>query len=214
VLPLDGGANDGPAFVQSAAVGDNDGGTSITLDIAPTRAGDVMVVALGAGDAAFSVTTIQDDGPGGGNAYRSANERSHDTTFYAAEIWFATNLRPGATKVTITLAFPARLFGWVMEFSGLSPTDPLDRGAATNDGPDASLVVAPPVTPSVANAVIVSVAMSGGAIVSLDARSPFVALPVLHGNSAAYYVAQTLGTYGAVWESTPASWNASTVCFK
>jgi hypothetical protein len=134
------------------------------------------------------------------------------------EIWYAKITQPGATSVYVTSDQSAKMAVWVLELSGLDPTNPLDVGAMVdNYQPDSGVIRSPQVVPSAANAVVVSVAAVCGTITGLNAGSPFTALDVRNGCNTAYLLTPGHGTFGAVWDYNPGaynSWNASTVAFK
>jgi hypothetical protein len=202
------------AFVQGA--GSSESGPSGKLAISSTGAGDLLVVAIvqESGTAA-AVVSIVDNAPGGPNTYVSANQRSVDARCAnTAEIWYAKNVRPGTTSVAILMSASVTFEAWVAEFSGASTTSPLDTGAAASSQPATTVITAPTVTPSVPNAVVLSVAASCGAISGLAAGSPFHALATKNGEDAAYYVASQTGAYGAVWSTSGGTWNGSTAAFK
>jgi hypothetical protein len=202
------------AFVQGT--GASESGSSGKLAISPTSAGDLLVVAIvqESGTTA-AIASILDDALGGSNTYVSANQRSVDTSCAnTCEIWYAKNVRPGATSLAILMSASVTFEAWVAEFSGASTTSPLDTGAVANSQPATTVITAPTVTPSAPNAVVLSVAASCGAISAVAAGSPFHALATKNGEDAAYFVASKIGAYGAVWTSSRGTWNGSTAAFK
>lgn len=203
-----------PAFVQSGASSNN--GTTGTVTFAATRAGDLVVVTIAQESGSTAVVTgITDDAPAGTSTYVSAGERAVDTSCgNTTEIWYARNAQPGATSVKIAMSASVTFEAWAAEFSGLSTTSPLDTGAVASSQPSTTTIDAPTVTPSVPNALVVSVAASCGAISGLAAASPFRALPIKGGEDTAYYVAPTIAAYGPVFTSSSGTWNASTVDFE
>jgi hypothetical protein len=95
------------------------------------------------------------------------------------------------------------------------PSAAVDTGAIISDQPSGSIVTAPKVTTSMANTLVVSAGMSCGAISGLRSGSAFQALPILSGENVAYLLTTDLGTaYGAVWNASNGTWNASTVTFR
>jgi hypothetical protein len=193
-----------------------DNGTTVSVTIAATSAGNLLVVGVSQDQTAGAqVASVHDDAPGGGNTYVSANERSVDgAASDSAEIWYAKNVVPGAQTITVTMSVSTSIEAWVAEFSGLSDVSPLDKGAVAAEG--GGTVSAPLVMPSVPRALLVSLATVYGYITGPGAAAggPFVDLALQNGNDLAYYVASVSGSYGATWDGFLTSWNASTVSFK
>ena len=183
-----------PALVHVSAAASN--GTSLTMTIPPTEAGHLLVVAVVSYNT-DSVAGVVDDAA---NAYTSAGAKGVITAGGGTEIWFARNSQPDATQVVITLSATAGLEGWVAEFSG-ADAGPIDTRAA-NDQSSGATVIAPIVTTTSPNAVVVSV----GAIVTgakgIHAGSPFHSMGIPNGDIASYYIAPTPGSYGAVFDET------------
>jgi hypothetical protein len=213
----DAGATDGdaaqappPTYVQSAQ--GLTGSSPLRLQLAPTQAGNAIIVAA-ITDASDNVVTVVDDSPAG-TGYVSVNQRAQYGTASATEIWVARNIGAGATHVTITTAGGGGIEGWAVEFSGLNVTAPFDLGATISNQPDTSPIVAPPVRPSSPRALVVSVAVTANAITGIQTDNPFIALPIVNGDDAAFFVTTTTGSYGASWTSSPGGWCASTAAFK
>jgi len=213
----DAGASDGdaaqappPAYVQSAQGGN--GSSPLGLQLAPTQAGHAILVAA-ITSANDHVLTVVDDSPAG-TVYVSVNQRAQYGTASATEIWVAKNIGAGATHVTITTAAGGGVEAWAVEFSGLNVAAPFDVGATISNQPDTSPIVAPPVTPSSPRALVFSVAVTAAAITGIQTDPPFIALPIVDGNDAAFMVTTTTGSYGASWTSSAGSWCASTAAFK
>ncbi|WP_394826157.1 hypothetical protein [Pendulispora albinea] len=189
---------------------------TVTIAMGQTGTGNLIVVVIGQGtNRDTTVTSIVDDAPGGSNAYVSTRQRSIDTAdVNTLEIWYAANIRPGATSATVTMQDSVRVMAWVMEFSGPSKSETFDTGSVLNNQPRGTTIIAPVVIPSTPTALVISAAMSAGEISELNAGSPFQRLPIVSGNNVAYFFATKPGSYSAVWSSENATWNASTVAFK
>jgi hypothetical protein len=183
-----------PALVHVSTTASSN--ASATVSIPPTQAGHFILVAVVSYNT-DSVASVVDDAM---NPYTSAGAHGIITAGGGTEIWFARNSLPDATQVTVTLSATMGLECWVAEFSGVD-AGPVDAGAA-NDQSSGATVVAPMVTTTSSNAVVVSV----GAIVTgakgIDARSPFVSLGIPNGDIASYYIAPVPGGYGAVFDET------------
>lgn len=194
----------------------DDGGTSLSIDVAPIQAGDfvAVLVTYAFGDATSeNVVGVSDDGPAGGNTYVSANLQSVVPPCQGSEIWYARNTTAGATTITVTVSGTAPIQLWVIEASGLRATGGVDQGATGSGGATTS-IQAPVVTPTGVPALIVSAAGSCGAISGVDNSSPFTGLTAQDGNDAAYYVATTPGSYGPIYGNTDDDWNASVAAFR
>lgn len=198
---------------QSSAA---DGGTSLSISVAPIQAGDfvAVLVTYGFGDAmSDAVVGVSDDGPAGSNTYVSANLQSAIAPCQGSEIWYARNTKPGATSVDVNVGAAAQIQLWVVEASGLKATGGVDQGT-TGSGAATTSIQTPAVTPTGVPALIVSAAGSCGAISGVDKGSPFTGLPTQDGNDAAYYVATTAGSYGPIYGSSNDAWNASVAAFR
>jgi hypothetical protein len=209
---------DGPdASTASFALvqGTSGSGTSMAsmVTIPRTLSGNLLVVGVAqeSGTTA-TVAMITDDV---GNTYVSANQRSIDASCAnTTEIWYATNVRADASAVNVSMSENVTIQVWVAEFAGPSGAAPLDTGAIISTQPDGPEIAAPVVTPSSPDALVISTAATCGAISAVKPGSPFTALAILDGENTAYYVAHALGSYGAVWNYSGGSWDASTVAFR
>ncbi len=183
------------------------------IAIPKTVGGDLVVVAVAQeSDTTSVVSAISDDA---GNTYVSANQRSIDASCAnTTEIWYATNVAPGASLVHVAMSASVTIEVWVAEFAGPSGASPLDTGAIASTQPSGAMIAAPVVTPSSPDALVISTAASCGAISAVAPGSPFTALAILNGENTAYYVAHAAGTYGAVWSYNGGSWDGSTVAFR
>ena len=102
----------------------------------------------------------------------------------------------------------------MLELSVGDLADPLIGGTGNSD-PAAAMHPSAPTVEVPPGAFVVSVADVAGDSVTIDAGNPFVALPVLAGNDAAYYVAPATGSYAAAWLAQGvAPWCASTAAFR
>jgi len=216
--PIDASSPDAgpPAIVASASARSRD----VTLP-APTKAGDLLVVlfAQNQDSSSAAVTSITDDATGGSDTFVSANQRStNDSCGISAEIWFARNIRAGATHVSIDVSSSNWYDAWVVEVSGLATSGAADNGGVASSQSKNTLLTAPQVAVSGAPALVVSVAQScssdNGVASGVHNGNPFSALTALEGNGAAYYLANATGTFGAVFDSGDYEWNASTAAFR
>jgi hypothetical protein len=202
-----------PAVVQT---GTGHAKGTIQAALAPAKAGNLLVVAIAnEHNGGGPVKSITDNV---GNGYVSADARSSDGSCDdGSEIWFAKDIKAGATTVTVTMTNADTSQGqeaevWVIEASGLSKDAPLDAKATSNNGPQSTTVTAPPVTPTVKRALVVSTATACEEVKSV--APPFTGLTILEGEGAAWLVTTDTGSFGAVWTSVAGTFNASTVAFK
>jgi hypothetical protein len=205
-----------PRLVQSASASlGNAAALALTTIFAPTVEGNLMVVAVTVdSNSAASVLSIADNAPGGSNTYVTAGQRSTDTSCDdVTEIWYAKNVRAGATGLSVVANTSVRMDVWALELSGLDRVNPLDKGATTSNQAVSNVVTAPAV-PATNNAVVISVACTCGTINGIKNGNPFTGLNVQTGENAAYFITTAAGEFGAVWTSTNNTWNASTVSFR
>jgi hypothetical protein len=184
-----------PALVHVSSGASNN--ASLTLTIPPTQAGHFLVVAV----VSYNTDTVASVVDDAANAYTAAaGARGVITAGGGTEIWFAANSQPDATQVVVTLSTLSGLEGWVAEFTGVD-AGPIETKSA-NDQSSGETVVAPVVTTSSPNAIVVSV----GAIVTgakgIHAGNPFVSMGIPNGDIASYYIAPAPGGYGAVFDET------------
>jgi hypothetical protein len=194
-------------LVQSR-IGQARGETAFPIAVAPTKAGNLMVVVVAqeTNDTTL-VSSITDDA---GNVYLSTNHRSVDPACdNTLEVWFTSIVRPGATRLTIRMPLAVKFEAWAMEFSGLRT---FDKGATLDAQRETILITAPAVTPSSDRALTLSAASSCGDITNL-VDADFQALPILNGHNVAFSF--TASARAASWIVRPAeTWSATTVVFQ
>jgi hypothetical protein len=198
------------AFVQGAAKRTASSTTTLALPLAPTRAGDLLVVAVAQESSTTAIVTAIADGSAG-DAFASANARSIDSNCAnTAEIWYAPNIAAGATQVTITMDAAVTYNAWVAEFSGATT---LVASAHADSHPSTTTIDAPPIAVST-GAIVVDAEVTCGAASAIDASSPFTGLQILNGEDLAYYIATAPGSYGASWAYGGGTWDASSAAFR
>lgn len=205
-------APDGPEFVQAGSA-HSKGAISATIE--PTKAGNLLVVMIAnENHGQGPVKSISDDAH---NVYESANARSTATACdVSSEIWFAKDIQAGATSVTVTMSDRGQEAEiWIVEASGLSKSEPLDKVGVANEGAKTEALAAPTVSPTSPRALVVSTACSCEEITGIQRGNEFKNLDILEGEGSAWFISDGAGTYGAVWNATPAgAFNASTASFK
>ena len=199
-----------PRLVQQATAGATAGQPSMTLP-SPPIAGNVLVVAAGAGQAPLTGVS------GGGVTLWSRATAS--VVFCNEEIWYGTS---DGSSPTVTLLLPDNkdaIFGSVTEWSGLAGATMPD--AATSTSQRSSPATAGSITTHHTGDLLVFAA-STGAPVTWDTASPgeWTALEPVDGGSDAceqaawYRVVTTTGSYApSVNESGASPWDAAVAAF-
>lgn len=199
-----------PAIIQSAAnLGTNT--STVSLSLAPTQAGDLLVVATGGFGPGNTIQAITDNA---GNTYVSANAQSHITNLLSdvVEIWYATNSLPGATSLSVEGTASSIREAWFVEASQLSA---LDTVVTVNDAASSTMPVMPPLAPTTVPALIVAIGDFAGDVTKLHAGSPFTQLTIQDGNDAAVVLATTAATYMALWDGAgPGTYCVSAAAFR
>jgi hypothetical protein len=200
------------AFVQGAHASRL--GAVFAATIAPAKAGSFIAVAVTYSNTNHEVLSVIDNAPTGSNTYVSANLKSRSGSCQASEIWFARNVRPLATLVSVVMSDTSGSQNvWAMEASGLAPTGGLDKGLPGNGG-STTVVTTQTVQATGAPAFFVAAVGSCGFLNTIVAGNPFIALPLENGNAAAYHIATTVGPFGPAFNNTNDAWNASVAAFR
>ncbi|HUJ57577.1 MAG TPA: hypothetical protein VLX92_03780 [Kofleriaceae bacterium] len=161
--------------------------------------GELLVAAVAIYDPIGSVVGVSDDL--GANTFVSAGAREVVPGTSSTEIWYAADSQPGATTVTVQLSAAVGGGLWLSQYTGVAPTAPRDQVAIAT-GVEAPTVAAPPVVTTSANELVVSVVViASGAADDIAAGNPFIAMPAVNGDDAAYGVEPVPGSYGAVWDA-------------
>lgn len=199
-------------MLQTAVASETAAALSVPLDRL-TQAGSTLVLATCNADALDPLVGIHDDKD---NVYVSAKALAKTPGCnVASEIWYAKNVAPGTSRVTVSLAKSQLFSGWLLEAAGLSIDAPLDVVATVESPPAADVIVAPTVRPSSARSLVVSTTCSCHSVTGMASDSPFQPLAVREGNTTAWLVTDAAGEYGAKWtQSVTASYSASTAAFK
>jgi hypothetical protein len=174
-----------------------DTASTVTVDVAPTQAGDLLIVATVSISAQTHVLAVVDDL---GDHFTSAGITDVcDENHALGELWFATAGASGTTTVSVMSSDNDQREVWLLEVAGVTSFDQIakiDNATATTS------VVAPSVSPDGYPAIVISELNDPSHIGDLAAGSPFMALPLVHGDDAAYAIVTTPGDYGAVWANT------------
>jgi hypothetical protein len=116
----------GGAINRVQVVGKSGAGTSMTVTLNPTKAGDLLVI--GAVNSWGSVGTASDNK---GDTFCTAKKAKLNVVGFA--IYYAANVPAGVTSVTVR--FPGGVNDVVVaEYSGLDPVSPFDQSHAYDNG--------------------------------------------------------------------------------
>ncbi|MGZ3792763.1 MAG: hypothetical protein ACXVCP_10460 [Bdellovibrio sp.] len=205
-------------IVQTVSPDEALGNYIYTFAIPPTSAGNLLVIPIVYGYNTNSVVSISDNASGGSNSYVTANARASYGGAWAGstEIWYAKNIKAGATSITVTLNGSASADMWVLEVSGMSTTAPLDSAAVTNDAVlSGNTTAGSSLTVSNPGELVVSVIVLDTSVTGIHSGNGFTALGITNGNNAAYRFSPSAGSYGAVWDtSVSGHYCSSTAAFK
>ncbi|HTR54472.1 MAG TPA: hypothetical protein VMJ10_27455 [Kofleriaceae bacterium] len=189
--------------MQSMLVTDS---STTQIPLTPTLAGDLLVVMTNNITDTTPLMTVSDDA---GDAFVSVSVTFTHDLASCGEVWYVTNGNGGAATLTIDDAASVEREVWILELGGGSAFDAV---SATSNEPENGMADAPPVSPRRVPAAIVSSALLPGM-----AGSPgpvFSALPVLHGDDAAFAIVTAPGTYAPVWmDDESGNFGAATVAF-
>ncbi len=150
-----------PTFVQIAAACPQAPQQTVTVSYPAVQSlGNTNVVAVGWNDATSTITSVADSA---GNTYQVAAPIARGTGLSQA-IYIASNIKAagaGANTVTVTFSGSVRFADIrVVEYSGLSATNPVDR-SSTSAGNSAT-ATSGPVTTTSANELIFGAGMTNG----------------------------------------------------
>jgi hypothetical protein len=154
----------GPQLVQAAGAHESTSSTSLSVSLAaPTRQGDLLVLAAGVYAGPTNLITRVSDPAG--NAWKKIGAYYVAGHYSDGELWYAANAAP-VSSVTVTLASATVMALEVQEFSGVATTNPLDVFAgASNTGTTAA---SGPATPGAAGELAVGFAGGHGSSQALS----------------------------------------------
>jgi hypothetical protein len=166
-------------------------------------------------NASTVIATVTDDA---GNNYVEAigTLATDGASGSVSDIWYASNSKPGATRVTITPSSTlSNAAAVVWEFSGSNTTTPLDAAAGQNSQPATTTPQAASVTTTYPNEVVVSLASVSGSILGILTGSLFTNDSTVNNEGWSHLIAALPGTYSAQWnQSSPGTFASSTASFK
>src|SRR5438309_1197427 len=111
--------------------------SSVTVTVNSTGAGHMLAVVIGTASPSTMVTSVHDNGTGGGCIYQEAPSTLAYVTSSGGmtDIWFCPNSIAGTTSVTATVSPTPQgaLTAWVYEVYGLVTNSPLDASGNRTD---------------------------------------------------------------------------------
>lgn len=180
-----------------------------TMPTQASSAGTLLVVGLVYPQNIVCTTSITDNA---GNSYVMAPAHASFAQGNS-EVWYVQNSRPGATQLTFETC-GGRPGVFYLEVSGIDRDQPLDgTPRVVSHGTASTSLNAPAISP-VGPAFIFSVGHAEFGVTGLSAGSLFTALNAVAGDSAAYLITESVGSFGARWDQTSGRYCASTVAFK
>jgi hypothetical protein len=185
-----------------------------TCTVPATATGNLVVV--GFASIWGTTPTISRMTDNAGNVYAQAgNARSIDSTNEMVDIWYAKNVKAGATSLTIT-PDPAETVGAavIWEFSGVDTVSPLAQTAITNTQPGTPRPYGAPVTTTSPREVIVSIMAPAGGVTGITAGNPFISDSLIFGAGWGHLFTSSTGTYAGQWNTGGGVYHSSTVSFK
>jgi len=189
--------------------------TTHTITIPATSTGNTLIVTATWAAPNCNLTSVTDNASGGSNSYVTTNANGN-YSFGTTSIWYAKNVKAGATSVTISSStcVGEGVGVAIYEVAGLSATSPLDQASGTGELGRSTTANAPLVTPTSACTFIVSAVCVETFVTS--GTNAFTNFVDIYGNGQSYYLTQSAsGSYGASWSLNSAGfYSASTVNFK
>lgn len=197
----------GPAALVQQAQSGPVTGRSASVTLAPTAAGDavLVVVALApARDVSASDVTIS-SAAGTASPVQVAASCS---SIYVATIG---NAAPGSTAIGVTLTGDATFSVAALEFAGTNGSPYETGGQQTGDSaPD---VIAPALH-TIRGQLVISALATCGTITGLGTGSPFTTVTMSDSSALAYFTPTREGTYGAAWTYSGGAWTAWSATFE
>jgi hypothetical protein len=186
------------------------GGSPRTITISPTAAGDLLVVGTVANAVSVNVTNIIDNASGGSNTYVTAGAKATDTSAYATELWYAKDIKAGAT--TVTVYFDSGSVGVVVwEFSGVDTSSPLDTTSTKSNATASTTPFGPTATSTLPGELLVSALTVTYSVTGIHSGNAFTNDSLLCGDGFAHLVATSTGAYAAQWDQDTAGTYASNI---
>jgi len=176
----------------------------------------LLVIGWASNDGGGGIT-ISGIGDNTGNIYNEAGSaRSTDSGGNTmADIWYAQNILPGTTTVTVTPSSASTGTAVIWELSGLEPYAPLDQTAVLDSQAGTTTPSGASVTTTVPAELIISIANAQGNLTGLASGSSFTADSTVNGDGWAHLVTASSGTYTAQWSNAiSGTYCSSTVSFK
>ena len=187
---------------------------SVSCAVPATGAGNLLVVGWSASYGNTPTTLNITDNVG--NSYTQAgNAWAVDTSAgQMVDIWYAKNSRSGATSITITPSATVNAAATIWEFTGADTAAPLDKTVALNTQPATTTPSGGVIATTSAGEAVVSVVVPGGSMLGLAPGNGFLSDSINFGVGWGHLLAGSVSSYSATWNTSAASYAASTVSFK
>jgi hypothetical protein len=219
IVPNDSSPSDAPiastwTLVQTDDRGNLGGVQSLALTVAPTVAGNTIIVAVESD--LQPVSSVTDNA---GNTYvQVPNARAVNASqAFGVELWYASSAIGGATTI-IASTGNSEVYAIVMwEVAGLATTNVIDASATIDNAPASTTPVGAEVTTSVAGAFVIAIAIVETTVDGLLPGGPFTNDHLTLGNGWAHLTSNTAppGNYAAQWnQNTSGVYCATTVAFR
>jgi hypothetical protein len=194
--------------VQAIASGPTTG-TTTTVSIAPTRAGDWFVI-VPAWDGALGWSQVAVTTEPATHFW--LNEGARMDCPSASGLWSSIDpIAGGITSVTVTTDTPATFEVYVLEVAGLANGL---AGKGMQDDPTGAATAHSPALDAVHGELVVSMVSTCGTVGELVAASPFTELASFDGHGVAFFVAGVAGSYGAEWSYSGGALSSASVSFQ
>jgi hypothetical protein len=192
------------AMVVAASAGFQPNATSVSANVAPTTAGDTLVIGTyGEND----VVSVDDDKL---DVFHSANARATSSNGQT-DIWYAIGVAADVTSVTVHYTSMTSPSAWIVEVANVAA---LGATHVKDDGSISTVVLAPEITVGGAGVFIFCVEAGDGTVDNIVTGQGFTAMVNENGDDAAYLVSTEGGSFGAVWnDSSTGAFSASSASF-
>jgi hypothetical protein len=185
--------------------------------IPSTAAGSLLVVSYSSYSNAGTTPVMSGVSDNATNTYqqvrgaRSVNTQSGSGAWN--DVWYAANVRAGATTITVSPSTTETGNVYVWEISGAAV---VDAAAVLNSQPASATPSGPAVATSTESEIVLAMLhpAPGSAPSGVHSGNPFTSDSTSDGMAWAHLVTTTVGTYVPQWDQTSATFAATTVAFK
>lgn len=152
------------AFLNSTALTFGTAASTWSIPTHSSRVGGAaFVVGIGVASSAVTVSAMTDNS---GHTYTLAVARGTPRPVAGAELWYATNLSSGSTRVSVTLSGNSSGSMAIAQFTGISTANALLETGSSATTANSTVHGASEFTPSTANSVVVWYARATASTIS------------------------------------------------